>query len=100
MKDTLKRILLPVWEVIYNLTIRMLYIPNLLLCAYFKDKARPGSVLHISNMVHIPYYTVSILRKRGVKADYMALGTSPIWNKSDYNVIYSKIPFVRAFQCA
>lgn len=45
---------------------------------------RPESVLHVSYMVHIPYYTVQLLREAGYGADYMAVGRSPLWDKADY----------------
>jgi len=37
-------------------------------------------------MVHIPYYTVQILRAQQMKADYLAVGGwSPWWDKFDYH---------------
>ncbi|WP_448207978.1 hypothetical protein [Azospirillum sp. sgz302134] len=54
------------------------------LAALFRPAARRRSVLHISYMVHIPYYTVQLLRERGYRADYMAVGTSPFWDRCDY----------------
>lgn len=48
----------------------------------------PGSVLHISYMVHIPHYTTRALRKQGVRADYLAVGMkSPWWDQADYHYI-------------
>lgn len=44
----------------------------------------PRSVLHVSYMVHVPWYATRILRKHGWKADYLAVGTSPHWNLCDY----------------
>ncbi|MDH7499438.1 MAG: hypothetical protein QHH30_03545, partial [candidate division NC10 bacterium] len=44
----------------------------------------PNSVLHISYMVHIPYTTTRLLRQFGVKADYLAVGASPVWNQCDF----------------
>ena len=35
-------------------------------------------------MVHIPYYTVRLLREHGYRADYLAIGRSPTWDKADY----------------
>lgn len=59
---------------------------NVLLSKILKTKIYPNSVLHISYMVHIPHLTVELLRKAGIKADYIAIGTSPVWNKSDYKL--------------
>lgn len=49
----------------------------------FRFRKKKGSVLHISYMVHIPYYTVKILRENGVKADYLAIGEPGKW-PADY----------------
>ena len=48
-------------------------------------------VLHVSYMVHIPHYTVELLRDAGVKADYLSVGRSPYWSKSDY--VYEPSPY-------
>ncbi|MFO0722386.1 MAG: hypothetical protein U1E65_01305 [Myxococcota bacterium] len=57
--------------------------------AYIRTRRQdvyPNSVLHISYMVHIPYYTTQILRRQGMRADYLAVGMqSPWWNKYDYH---------------
>ncbi len=47
-------------------------------------RARPRSVLHVSYMVHIPHHTVRLLRRHGYDADYLAVGRSPYWDRSDY----------------
>lgn len=48
-------------------------------------RCRAGrGVLHVSYMVHIPHYTVELLRDASVKADYLSVGRSPYWSKSDY----------------
>lgn len=51
---------------------------------FAKLRKRKGTVLHISYMVHIPYYTVKILRENGIKADYLAIDEPGKW-KADYN---------------
>lgn len=45
--------------------------------AYLRKKK--GSVLHISYLIHIAYYTVKILRENGVKADYLAIDKPGKW---------------------
>ena len=57
---------------------------NALLARVMAARAVPGSVLHVSALVHVPYYTVRILREHGVTADYFAVGDSPWWNKADF----------------
>lgn len=51
-----------------------------------RDRVIPGSVLHISYLVHIPYYTTRVLRRQGVRADYLAVGRkSSAWDQCDYH---------------
>jgi hypothetical protein len=49
-------------------------------------------------MVHIPHETVGHLRRQGLKADYLAIGNSPYWNKSDYNFVPSRYSPIRVLQ--
>lgn len=94
----IKDIMRYVWEFIYRLAIFSLYPVNNALSNICKDKFNKQTVLHISYMVHIPYYMVNTLRKFGMKADYMAIGESPVWDKCDYKVVYSRWPHIRALQ--
>ncbi|MCP5049787.1 MAG: glycosyltransferase [bacterium] len=97
MQLWLKRVLKKKWG--YWLVIAMLYPVNRLLALTRKNKVHENSVLHISYMVHIAFFTVQILREHGIKADYMAIGpATKVWNKSDYHVLWSKRPIVKAFQ--
>ena len=57
---------------------------NGLLARLLASRAYPHSVLHVSYMVHIPYYTVQLLRQLGMRADYLAVGTSQVWSRCDY----------------
>ncbi len=59
---------------------------------------RRGSVLHISVMVHTAYQAAFMLRAHGVHAKYLAVGESPIWNKSDYTLKRSRWPFVNRWR--
>jgi hypothetical protein len=94
MRRAIKAVLEP-----FAMVIRaMLWPVNRMLAHYFKKRALPNSVLHISYMVHIPFETVRHLRRNGVKADYLAIGKSPHWNKCDFNFVPSPIPPVRALQ--
>ncbi len=61
---------------------------NRVLAVARKGAVIPNSVLHISYMVHIPHYSTRILRKHGMKADYLAVGMmSPWWNQFDYHYV-------------
>lgn len=72
---------------------------NLFLAKQRKQIYFPSSVLHISYLVHIPYYTVELLKREGLKADYLAIGTSKTWNKCDYRFIgFRGFGIFKAFQ--
>jgi hypothetical protein len=58
---------------------------NALLARLLPSRVTRGSVLHVSGLVHVPYYTVRILREHGVTADYLAVGDSPWWDKADFH---------------
>jgi glycosyltransferase involved in cell wall biosynthesis len=68
----------------YRVGVRLLRPLNAALARVRRDIKYPNSVLHVSDMVHIAYYTTRILRRHGWKADYLAVGNSPTWNKSDF----------------
>jgi Glycosyl transferases group 1 len=67
---------------------------NRLLAILLRNRVIPGSVLHVSYMVHIPHQTVALLRRHGVKADYLAVGRSPYWDRCDYNFVPSSLPVI------
>jgi len=95
----LKDVIRSVGEGIYQWLIIAALPLNLVLAKTQGQKFYPGSVLHISYMVHIPYYTVRVLRKAGVKADYLAVGPiNKTWYKSDFHYLPSRWPHKRAIQ--
>ena len=71
---------------------------NALLAAGLRSRVVPGSVLHVSALVHVPYYTVRILREHGVAADYFAVGDSPWWSRSDFHYQPRRLAFVSVLQ--
>ncbi|MEW5758333.1 MAG: hypothetical protein AB1755_02530 [Candidatus Omnitrophota bacterium] len=93
-----KKNIFPSWLFIYKLTLGIFYPINYILLVLLKNNTYSQSVLHISYMIHVPYYMVSALRRQGIKADYLAIGTSRYWDKSDFKVTYSKLPFLRPMQ--
>jgi hypothetical protein len=104
MKRSIHRFLAPrkgtrlTWLLCYRLTIWILYPASWIFSLWRRERFVPGSVLHISYMVHVPYFMVQTLRKHGFRADYMALGNSPVWDRCDYPVHLSRWPFLRVFQ--
>ncbi|MDO8680058.1 MAG: hypothetical protein Q7R30_16160 [Acidobacteriota bacterium] len=80
-----KRILLAIEAIGYRTTLAALVPINSALARVLAGRVRPGTVLHVSAMVHVPYYMVRILREHGVKADYLAVGPSPWWDQADYH---------------
>jgi len=62
-----------------------IYLLNQVLVRVRRNVKYPNSVLHISYMVHIPFYMTRTLRRQGIKADYLAVRSeSPWWKKCDY----------------
>jgi hypothetical protein len=71
---------------------------NRLLASRFPPRAYPNSVLHVSYMVHVPFHTVALLRRHGMRADYLAVGTSELWDQCDYRLVLSRVAFVAVLQ--
>ncbi len=96
MDRRVRRLLLPVWMVLYRATLALLWPASRVRAALAPPRPHPRSVLHISSMVHIPYRTTRILRRFGVRADYLAVGDSTVWDKSDYQIVPSFCPLTQA----
>jgi hypothetical protein len=80
-------------------TVHRILVPiNVVLCWVLRFRVWPRSVLHISYMVHVPHHMVTHLRRQGMKADYLAIGASPYWNKCDYNYLPQPVPFYRLLE--
>lgn len=94
----MKFILHKIWNLIYKFTLALLRLSHPILIHLKKDHCHKHSVLHISYMVHIPFYTVKILRELGMKADYLAVGSSKVWDRCDYQMPSSRWPHVKALQ--
>ena len=92
-----KRLLRPL---VYNegRALRLLGVANAALIPMLRRRVMPGSVLHVSYMVHIPFHTTRLLRRQGLKADYLAIGRSAYWNAADFVFEPSQFPFVRVLQ--
>ncbi len=72
---------------------------NFVLSIRCRDVKYENSVLHISFMVHIPYYATRLLRRLGMKADYLAMEESTkIWDKADYVFVPRGVPAVQVWQ--
>lgn len=65
---------------------------NLILAMLLKKRAYKHSVLHIDCMVHVTYLATEVLKRHGMKADYMAIGESAVWKKADYVHKPSRFP--------
>ena len=82
----------------YPTCLALLWPLNQLLTLVMRNRYVPGSVLHISYMGHIPHQTVRILRAHGVAADYLAVGTSPVWSQSDHHIDHTGAPLLAPFR--
>ena len=70
----------------YPACLVLLWPLNQLLARIMRGRFVPGSVLHVSYMGHIPHQSVRILREYGVRADYLAVGHSPVWALADFQI--------------
>ena len=82
----------------YSVLVVSLYPISSLLVHTKRNAFYKNSCLHISYMVHIPWYTVKLLRKHGINARYLAIGCSPVWDKCDYQFVPSRWRCIRAVQ--
>jgi len=83
----------------YDSTLRLLAPLNYVLAFVLKNFVYKNSVLHISGMIHIPYYATRLLRKHGMKADYLALERGgPVWDEADFVFETLPIPFTKALR--
>jgi len=98
MWSAIKQLLRRVEAAGYTATVAALTPVNWLIAKTLAPRAVPGSVLHVSVMVHVPAYMVRILREHGVKADYLAVGHSPWWNQSDYHFRPTRLPLLSVFK--
>jgi hypothetical protein len=85
-------------RLVYPACVAALHPFNLLLARILANRFEPGSVLHVSYMGHIPYQSVRILRDHGVRADYLAVGHSPIWSLSDFQIRGTGFPLFTPFR--
>lgn len=92
----IKLILKRIWYFFYAITIFFLNPLNYLMVFLPRKNQYPNSVLHISYMVHVAYQTTRFLRLVGVKADYLATGSSKTWDKSDFISPRSFNPIMQA----
>ena len=90
----LKDRLLAIEAIGYEITVVLLTPLNWLLARLLASRVVPGSVLHVSVMVHVPAYMVGILREHGVSADYLAVGDSPWWHTADWHFRPTRWPVV------
>jgi hypothetical protein len=94
LPEWLKRTIVAADEGSYRAVVWLLFPVNRLLAWLCTTRVEPRSVLHVSAMVHVPYYTVRILREHGVSADYLAVGDSPWWSEADYHFRPLRVPVV------
>jgi hypothetical protein len=82
----------------YALTVAAFAPANALLRWWLRGSYEPGSVLHISYLGHVPHHIVDVLRTQGVRADYLAVGDSAIWERADYHMRPARWPWATALR--
>lgn len=95
---SLRRAAVRAEAVAYRISLAALMPVNHLLARLMARRPVRRSVLHVSALVHVAYYTVAILRERGVSADYLAVGDSPWWTKADYHYQPRRLAVVSVLQ--
>lgn len=83
---------------VYPSCLALLWPFNQLLSRLLARRFEPGSVLHVSYMGHIPYQAVRTLREHGVRADYLAVGHSPVWSLADFQIASTGFPLLTPFR--
>lgn len=86
------------WGPLYLMTIWMVFPLNLLFCVVFARRFAVNSVLHVSYPVHVAWDTVSLIRGTGAKADFLAIGENPFWDRYDYKLERLSWPFMSAIR--
>src|SRR5687767_9073536 len=89
-----KRGLLALEAAGYALTVNALWPVNVAIARLLARRMTPGTLLHVSGMVHVAHHTVRILREHGINADYLAIGTSPWWNQADFCYRATRLPIL------
>jgi hypothetical protein len=92
--DAIKRPLLAGERWVYTITVAAATPVNAMLAALLKRRVVPGSVLHVSGMVHVAFHTVRLLREQGINADYLAIGGSPWWDDADFKFTPTRVPLL------
>lgn len=85
-------------SLVYPACLAVLWPFNQVLARVMAHRVERGSVLHVSYMGHIPYQAVRILRDHGVRADYLAVGHSPVWSLSDFQIASTGFPLFTPFR--
>ena len=86
------------WWPVYQATVAALRPLNEVLVRSRRSALHPDSVLHISYPIHTAHATVQILRRQGMKADYLAVGDNPHWHEMDFRAPVSRWPHVQAWR--
>lgn len=93
------RALFPVaWWPVYRATVAALRPANEMRVRSRRSRVYPDSALHISYPIHTAHATVQILRRKGMKADYLTVGHNPHWHDMDFCAPASRWPHVQAWR--
>jgi hypothetical protein len=86
------------WRVAYQATIVGLWPANFCLSLLLKHKMNAHSVLHVSYLSHIPFYTTRTLAQHGLSAHYLAVDTSRYWSECDFLITRARTPVFHALR--
>lgn len=86
------------WWPTYRLTLGVLRAANEVFVRTRRKHVYENSVLHVSYPIHTAHATVQILRRRGLRADYLAVGHNQHWSDVDFRAPASPWPHVQAWR--
>lgn len=90
--NALERLRERMWGRIYFAAALLAFPLNLMLALLLRRRVRPGSVVHVAAMVHIPWQFVETLKAHGVDATYVAIGDNPHWDRCDVHLPHLASP--------
>lgn len=93
LRASLRRLRWLCWEIFYVLLVIFTYPLQIILALLLKNRVRPNSVIHISQLGHVPWNMVETMRASGIDAKYVSVGENRHWTKSDFHLRRRRFPF-------
>lgn len=92
-RASLRRLRWLCWEVVYIFLVALSYPVQMLMALLLRGRVTPRSVIHISQLGHVPWNMVEVMKSFGVEAKYVSIGENQHWAKSDFHLRRRRFPF-------